>query len=361
MKTKLFLFFSLLILAISLSACTAADVASSWPAVTIDAQRNTAYLAYNQTVYAIDLTTGIQKWKFPAKSSKGESFYSAPVLTSSGQLIVGSYNHTLYSINPDTGQANSWSFKASNRIIASPLVISDTVYVSAADGKLFALDANLKQIWNIPFATKGAIWAQAASDGACQCIYVASMDHHLYAINTKSGTVVWEKDLGGALVGTPTLSPDGKLYLGSFNRELFTIDAKTGDIIGQPFKTEGWVWGGPALLDSHLYFGDLKGNFYVLNTQDGTSKTTQVVGAIIGTPLVISDTIYVTTEAGNLYTMDKDGKVIKPVYNIKGKLQAAPIKYKDLILLSPVGSSEYLIALDANENQVWAFPTPKAK
>ncbi len=362
MKTKFFLIASLFLLAILLSACTAADVASSWPGLTVDAEHDTAYLAYNQSVYAIDLTTGIQKWKFPAKSSKGETFYSPPVLTYDGQLIVGSYNHMLYSLNPETGLANGWNFKGKHRVIGSPLATDKVIYVPIADGKLFALDANFREIWSKPFSAKGAIWSQPAPDGECNCIFVASMDHRLYAIDTKSGSVVWERDLGGALVGTPTLGPDGKLYLGSFNNEMFTVDARTGNIIGQPFTTKGWIWAGPALSDGLLYFGDLKGNFYVLNTQDGSSKSTQLEGAILGTPLVISDTVYVTTEAGHMYTLDKDGKIVKPAYTLtKGKLQAAPIKYKDMILITPVGSDAFLIALDANGNTVWTFPAPKPK
>jgi outer membrane protein assembly factor BamB len=361
MKTKLLLIASFLLLAISLSACTGADVASGWPGLTIDAEHETAYLAYNQQVYAIDLTTGMQKWKFPEKGKSGQVFYSAPELTPDGQLIIGSYNRTLFSLNPDTGLANAWSFKANHRIIASPLVTENAIYAPIADGKLYALDTNLREIWSRPFSAKGAIWAQPVADGECNCIFVSSMDHRLYAVDTQSGAVGWEKDLGGALVGTPTYSPDGKLYLGSFNSELFTIDAMTGNLIGQAFKTEGWVWAGPALSDGYLYFGDLKGNFYVLNTQDGSSKTTKVEGAVLSTPLVISDTVYVTTEAGNLYTMDKEGKIIKPAFSIKGKLQAPAIKYKDWILVTPVGSDSYLIALDTNGNQVWVFPTPKSK
>jgi outer membrane protein assembly factor BamB len=361
MKTKLLLIASLLLLATSLSACTGGAVASSWPGLTVDAEHDTAYLAYNQYVYAIDLTTGMQMWKFPEKGKGGQVFYAAPVLTSDGQLIVGSYNHTLFSLNPETGLANAWSFKAKHRIIASPLATEKVIYAPVADGKLFALDANFREIWSTPFSAKGAIWAQPAPDGECNCIFVASMDHRLYAVDTRNGSILWDKDLGGALVGTPTLGPDGKLYVGSFNSELFTLDAMTGNIIGQPFKTEGWVWAGPALSDGHLYFGDINGNFYVLNTQDGTSKTTKLEGAILSTPLVISDTVYVTTGAGHLYTMDKEGKTIKPVVTIKGKLQAPPIMYKDFILVTPVGSDAYLIALDANGTQVWAFPTPKAK
>jgi outer membrane protein assembly factor BamB len=274
---------------------------------------------------------------------------------------VGGYNHTLYSLDPLTGLANTWSFKAKHRIIASPLAADKILYAPTGDGKLYALDANFKEIWSKPFSAKGAIWAQPSPDGACNCIFVSSMDHHLYAVDTRSGSTLWERDLGGALVGTPVSSGDGKLYIGSFNSEMFTIDAMTGNIIGSPFKTEGWIWAGPALSDGRLYFGDLKGNLYVLNTQDGTSKSTPLEGAILSTPLVISDTVYVTTEAGLLYTLDKDGKVTKPAVTIVGKLEAPPVLYKDLILVTPVGKDSYLIALDANGQHVWAFPTPKAK
>lgn len=361
MKTKLLIIASFLLLALSLSACTAADVASSWPGLTIDPASNTAYLAYNQNVYAIDMTTGIQKWKFPDKGKSGQVFYAAPVLTADGQLIVGSYNHSLYSINPQTGLANNWTFKTQHRIIASPLVVGNTIYVPVADGKLYAIDSTGKEIWNTPFSSKGAIWAQPAPDGDCNCFYVASMDHHLYSIDTRNGSILWDRDLGGSLVGAPVFSTDGKIYIGSFNSEMYTIDAKTGSPIGSPYKTKAWIWAGPALSDNRLYFGDIKGNFYVMNTQDGTAKVTSLDGAILSTPLVLTDTVYVTTDTGNLYTLNKDGTPSKPPVLIKGKLEAPALSYKDLILVTPVGSPSYLVALDTKGNQVWAFPTPKAK
>jgi outer membrane protein assembly factor BamB len=307
------------------------------------------------------MTTGIQKWKFPDKGKSGQVFYAPPVLTADGQLVVGSYNHTLFSLNPQTGIANNWNFKTKHRIIASPLAQDNMIYAPVADGKLYALDTSFKEVWSTPFSARGAIWAQPSPDGQCNCFFVASMDHHLYAVDKRNGNIIWDRNLGGALVGTPAFSADGKLYVGSFNNEMYTINAMTGDTIGEPFKTKGWIWAGPAFSDNRLYFGDLKGNFYVLNTQDGTSKTTTLEGAVLSTPLVVSDTVYVTTDAGNLYTLDKDGNPIKPPVVIKGKLEAPPVSYKDLILVTPVGNPSYLIALDSKGNQVWAFPTPKAK
>jgi outer membrane protein assembly factor BamB len=33
--------------------------------------------------------------------------------------------------------------------------------------------------------------------------------------------------------------------------------------------TSGWVWGGPALKDGTLYFGDLNGTFYAMDAANG--------------------------------------------------------------------------------------------
>src|SRR5574341_2699026 len=70
MKSKhFFILFTLLFLSLSLSACAggAATAASSWPGLTVDGE--TAYLAYNQHVYAINVADGKEKWRFPPEAS----------------------------------------------------------------------------------------------------------------------------------------------------------------------------------------------------------------------------------------------------------------------------------------------------
>jgi len=87
-------------LAVVLSGCAAGLTASAWPAMTVDAKN--AYLAGGPYVYAVNLQTGAQVWRFPASSSAANPFYATPVLTPDGQLIVGGFDKKLYSINPQT-------------------------------------------------------------------------------------------------------------------------------------------------------------------------------------------------------------------------------------------------------------------
>jgi len=55
------------------------------PSMTADAKN--AYLSGGPYVYAVNLQTGAQVWRFPALSSAANPFYATPVLTPDGQLM----------------------------------------------------------------------------------------------------------------------------------------------------------------------------------------------------------------------------------------------------------------------------------
>jgi outer membrane protein assembly factor BamB len=366
---KYFLIPIFLFLTIALTSCVGGTSASSWPGLTVDAEHDTAYLAYGSYIYAVDLQTGLELWKYPTKASAGKSFYAPPVLTSQGQLVIGSYNGIVYSLDPSQDPnlrpdniLELLSVK-NDRVVGSPLVTEQAIYVPTIDGRLFALDLKGNPYWVSPFKAKDAIWGQPVIDSQGQVIYVTSMDHHLYALDARSGAEMWKPvKLDGAMVSSPVISPDGKIYVGTFGSKLYTLDANNqGAIIGTPFETDGWVWASPALSGNFLFFGDLKGSFYFLDTVENTSKKITLDGPVLSTPLVVSDTVYVTTEAGSLYTLGFDGRNIRPALTLKAKLQAPPVAYKDVLLITPVGGSSLLIALDAQGNQLWAYPPPKPK
>lgn len=361
MKSKhLLILIILLISSVVLSACAggAATAASSWPDLTVDGE--TAFVAYNQHVYAIDLATGTQKWRFPLEADNKISFYAAPVITPDGQLLVGGYDHVLYSLNPQTGTEN-WSFKnAKNRYIGSPLASEAGIFAPTADDNLYALDNQGNARWS--FATQGAQWAKPVSDPNCECIYLPSMDHHLYAINAQTGAQEWKsEDLGGSVVGTPAYAPDDTLYIGTFNSEMLAIDANNGRIRWR-VTTDGWIWGGPVLKDGALYFGDLSGAFYAMDAADGKVRwKIKPDGPISQSPLLTEESIYFTTEAGSLYGVSYNGdiRVNQPIAcqpnGACPKLHTSPVSAGDKILVAPTGVEQLLIALDANGEQIWSF------
>jgi outer membrane protein assembly factor BamB len=361
MKNKhLPIILTLLIAAFLLVGCAGEIYASTgWPGLTV--HDGTAYLAYNNHVYAIDLNSnGTEKWRFPNEADTQITFFAPPTITPDGQLIVGGYNNVLYSLNPETGQLN-WEFSgASNRFIASPLATRDGIYAPDANKYMYALTLNGDLMWT--FSTGGPTWARPVTQEENGNIYLASMDQRIYALssdlNVFEPVVLWQTEkLGGAIVGIPTLSEDGVLYVGTFGRMMYALRASDGIVLWQT-ETDGWIWDGPALAAGRLYFGDLDGNLYALNAGNGQQfwklTSDNLDGPIVGTPLISNATIYVSTEAGTLYALTTDG-TIRWSQNVEGKLHAPPQVVNDVLLVAPTSGDDLLVALNKNGAILWSF------
>jgi outer membrane protein assembly factor BamB len=360
MKLKFLLIFPMLLLvAAALSACAGgATIATSWPGLTVDEE--TAYLAYNRSVYAINLSNGIQKWIYPNEPDNSKAFYSDPALSPDGQLIVGGYDQILYSLNPDSGTLN-WQFtQAEYRYIASQLANENGIFAPNSDKTVYALDASGGLRWE--YLSEGESWAQPVSDPECECLYLTTMQHFVYALNPEDGSVIWESEsLGGSIVGVPALSPDKVLYLGTFGSEVIALNGENGKIVWR-VPTEGWVWSGPTLIDDRLYLGDLNGNFYALNATDGSTiwkvASSQLDGPITGSPLVDGDRIYFGTENGTLFAVDTSGKILWK-QTVGGKLYPSPKLAGDLILVAPIQIDELLVAYSKDGARQWSFTPAK--
>lgn len=359
MKTKrIFIILITLVLStMALSACTGGRriVASGWAGITID--EDTAYLAYNTHVYAIDLVTGNERWRYPEEADPAITFYASPALTEDGQLIIGGYNNTLYSLNPKNGQVN-WEFEgAEGRYVAGPLVTAEGIFAPTTDQNVYAVDFDGQPLWEQPFPTQEEIWARPSADLEHDRIYVSSMDHRIYAIDPQTGAEIWKTgDLDGSVVGTPALSQDQELYLGTIAKEMIALQAENGREVWR-FSAEDWVWAGPAIQDDRLYFGDLSGTFYALDRK--SSKLIwkiQPGGAIVSTPLVTEEAIYFTNEGGALISVSPDG-AIRWQEDFEGSTYASPVAAEELelILVATDQPEALVVALNSNGTQKWSF------
>jgi outer membrane protein assembly factor BamB len=363
-RSRLLIFSFFLILAAAvLSACAGgAYQASSWPGLTVS--QGTGFLADNSFVYAINLENGSQKWKFPAdKAEKNMFFFAAPGLTEDGQLIVGGYDHVLYSLNVNNGNL-LWSFTgADDRYIASPLITAGSIFAPNANGKVYALDLKGNLKWS--FDTGKSIWAQPATNENCDCLFISSMDHHLYALEAETGSLIWKSpDLGAAIVSSPTFGEDGVIFVGTFGDEMLALDAKTGAILWRAPAT-GWVWSSPAFQNGTLYFGDIKGSFFALDTAGNpTWAPIKADGTITGKPLIKDELVYFGTENGTVYSVSAEGSAT-PVANlnslvlnektVEGKIHAPILSSNGLLLVTPSQSESLLVALTSSGSLKWSF------
>lgn len=357
----------ILLISTVLTACAGgATTATSWPGLTADDQY--AYVAYQNQVYAINLENGREAWRYPSgDSDTNATFYADPSLSEDGQLIVGGYDGVLYSLETDTGRLSggNWPFEqAAGRYIASALVVEENIYAPAADDNLYNVD--LDGNGQVFFSSVGESWAQPVIDGS---LYLSSMKHTVYAIDPVSGSQIWQSpQLGGSVVGSPAVSENDILYVGTFGGKMFALDGQDGSILWE-FPTEDWIWSGPTLDNDVLYFGDLDGNLYAVDAEDGQQIwriTPEQFGfenldeaEIVGTPLILEEHIYVATSEGSLFKIDTSGDIIDEV-NVdpadnRGKIFTSPITSNGLILVAPIQIDELVIAYDQNLNEEWPF------
>jgi eukaryotic-like serine/threonine-protein kinase len=355
MRIKYLVLISLLgIMAVFLGGCATGLTASSWPGMTTDA--NNVYIAGGPHIYAVNLQTGVEVWRFPAKAATATPFYATPSLTPDGQLIVGSFDHKIYSLNPQSGVQN-WVFElAKDRWIGGVLVTSDTIFATNADYTLYAISFSGTSKWVAPFTADQAIWGSPVSDGTN--VFFGTLGRKVYAVDAQTGKRTWVQTVEGAILGSPVMGLNNTLYVGTYGGVLVSLNTLDGTIIEQ--KTlSSWVWSGLAQDGSNVYAGDANGTLYAFPMTDTSQPWTQQLnGSIISSPLTTAGKVIVGTEAGNVYFMDNNGQNIRSV-SVVGEVFSNPIAAGDLVLVAPTGSDVLLVALDQNGVTKWSFTPTK--
>ena len=206
-------------------------------------------------LYAIT-QDGKIKWQFKLAYSRFESF---PAIAPDGTIYVGVDDYYLYAISPN-GRLK-WKFRTGDfMIISSPAIAGNgTIYFAGLDA-FYALNPNGRLVWKIkelggsgsPSIGKDGIIYQGGStkdtdqsvgkfffcavtqDGKIKwqfevgswagdsaiskegTIYFIFHDGYLYALNP-DGTLKWKYEVGWGSPPTPSISPDGTLYVGTNN------------------------------------------------------------------------------------------------------------------------------------------------
>ncbi|HLE89581.1 MAG TPA: PQQ-binding-like beta-propeller repeat protein [Anaerolineales bacterium] len=363
MRKKLILAVMVLLAAVLLSACGGPVRGTTWAGLAAD--DSTAYLADGPYVYAVNVKDGKELWHYPENVDSKLIFYSTPVITPDGLVIVGSAgnDHSLIALNPTdvnpetNAPVEAWRFSAAtDHWVATPLVVGNKLFAPNSDGNLYVLDlqdgqSTKKAVETIELG--GRLWAQPTTDG--ERIFVTSLDPSVSAVDVETYEVLWHEELNGAIPGSAVLGADGMLYVGSLASQLEKFDPATGK--HEPvLEAENWIWSTPSLDGDTLYFGDLDGNFYSFNTSTGKSNWPPVKpdGPITASPLIQTDHLLVATESGSLFAINRDGGVLWSE-EIGGKIYTTPVAAGDLILVAPLETGFYLAALDQNGRQVWTF------
>jgi eukaryotic-like serine/threonine-protein kinase len=256
-------------------------------------------------VYALDEASGKLRWKFKT----GDVVHASPALAG-GTLFIGSWDSYFYALDAATGK-EKWRFKTGEDhkiynqvgIQSSAAVMDGVVYFGCRDSNFYALDARSGQKkWVFTNQGSWVISSPAVQDGK---VYFATSDSGLlYELDAKSGTPVFSlKSKGWPMFSSPAIA-GGMLYIGSHEGKLLAVRLKTQQF-AWTFQTGASRENGPALTKpdgTPNYEAAFSDDFYD-NLITGVSKM-MTVGAILSSPVVVDNVIYVGSTDGNLYALE---------------------------------------------------------
>ncbi len=308
-----------------------------------------------------------KEWIFPPKAEKPlEALYATTTLDGKS-LFVGTFGSTsgktsngrVLALDVADGTMK-WQghFQVQGSVLGSPVLADDTLLVPTSQGKLHFLDPERGIERRPSLDLKGALWASPVVSGGVA--YVASMDHKVYAVDIKQGSILKDPlfEAKGALASAPALAGD-TLYFGSFDRNLYAVDASTGKLRwDRPFSAGGWFWSTPLVSGDTVYVGSLDHKVYALNAATGKMKWSApfVAGDQIRASPVLEDGVLVVVDiSGKVYGVDPaTGLSVWPQWYDAREQVLAPLAAKDGVIYL-VSRSGILRALEAKRGLILWF------
>jgi outer membrane protein assembly factor BamB len=282
-------------------------------------------------------------WRFPIASGEATSSYSSPAIGPDGTIYVGSYDSSLYAVNPNG--TLRWRYLTQGSVRSSPAIAADgTAYVGSNDHRLYAVNQDGTLRWSYTAVSYVRSSPAIAVDGT---VYVGSNDY-LYAFNP-DGTLRWSSQTGGSISSSPAIAADGTIYFGSGDHCFYALN---------PDGTQKWNldltghvnYASAAIgSDGTVYCGSdlnrMTENFYALNPE-GTRRWSYTAGRNVrSSPAIAPDgTIYIGTDRGNICALNPDGS-LQWSYQTDG----------DIIYSSPAIGSDGTVFVGTQDNSLYAL------
>lgn len=226
---------------------------------------------------------------------------------------------------PITGNPTSkWTYTATRDVFA-PAIANQTVYFTAEDNHLYAVNANTgRERWNSRFEAGIGGTPAYSNDG----LFVCGYDDTLYRVSPATGDVVWEFSLDspstvyGAGYAPPSPVVTSDLVFVPTETELYAIEPESGEPrwTRRISSRERGVLTHPAVASGRVIIGEWTGSISFEAENTGVRAFDAATGEhlwsnepqtrpdginrIQDTPAVTSDAVYVTSEGGDVHRLD---------------------------------------------------------
>ncbi len=260
---------------------------------------NTVYVAsMDASLYAIELSTGKQRWRY---STAGPVQESSPCVQD-GVVYVGDLNGILHAVDAATGK-KIWTFETEAEIRSSPNYKNGKIYLGSYDQNLYCLSADTGTlIWE--YATDGPVHATPTLDD--ENAYISGCDAAFRAINAISGKQVFAINLADYAGASAAIS-DGYAYVGTFGNEVLCLNLRK--------QLREWSYTHPtrnfpyyssaAVASDRIIVGGRDKIVHCLDRSTGKEIWSFMTKARVeSSPLVTGNRVFVGSNDGLFYELD---------------------------------------------------------
>lgn len=209
------------------------------------------------TFYALNKTTAQVKWSYNIRQDGDQNnFHGSPLITDDlvitgtdgGSRPTGIGN--VYAFDKTTGKVQ-WKYSAGRGVPTDIVRLNNNLYAVTFNDELICLDLRTGQLkWSFRSGNPdNHLFMNISPLIKGRTVYFGGLDGKVYALDSKSGKKLWEKDLG-ARISNSLLISGGSLYAGSAHKRIYQLNAKNGEVISDFAPDGGIYWSFVLTQDS---------------------------------------------------------------------------------------------------------------
>jgi outer membrane protein assembly factor BamB len=210
----------------------------SWAAPVTDESCSCLYLtSLNHLIFAVDPSNGSQIWE---SASLGGSVVGSPAHNPEGVLYVGTFGNEVMAVSTKDGKV-IWQAPTEGWVWSGPTLAGDRLYAGDLNGNLYAFDAgDGTEIWQV---TADKLDGKIVGSPLVieDDIYIGTESGKLFNLDT-SGNIKWTQTLTGKLYTSPMAAGDLILVAATASDELLVAFTREGEkqwtFLPEPKKEE---------------------------------------------------------------------------------------------------------------------------
>lgn len=307
---------------------------------------DTVVFACGDRVYAVDLATGSQKWRYPSDQGLTGSVKGTPAIHR-GDVFFGA-GENLYCISLETGTFK-WAYQTRGAIRCAPVISDGVIFFGSDDNRLYAVNAETGEAQWDSFAARDDI-AVGLTVGSGLAI-VTCMDGNTYGVLASSGRLRWQPfRLPAAPTETSPIMSESTTII-AVASTMYGLAARSGQLRWM-VRLPAEVAATPAVLGVDVFVPCKDKKIYAYSTAGRRPAYKWAVAADLGvtpmsSPTIAGDTVWVTGAKGTVAGYSVEDGSLRWRYTFLPSMVTTPgAQYCDVAASATVANGALLALTD---------------